>query len=83
MPSPDIIFLGEPLFELNQARGENVFRPGFGGDTSNAAIAAARQGAGVGYLTAIGADPFGESFMELWAEARRATEDEQNRGLRP
>lgn len=68
MPPPDIVFVGEPLFELNQPRGENVFRPGFGGDTSNAAIAAARQGASVGYLTAIGADPFGESFMELWAE---------------
>jgi len=68
MPSPEIVFLGEPLFELNQAPGENVFRPGFGGDTSNAAIAAARQGAKVGYLTAIGADPFGQSFMELWAE---------------
>jgi 2-dehydro-3-deoxygluconokinase len=67
MPAPEIVFIGEPLFELNQPRGENIFRPGFGGDTSNAAIAAARQGANVGYLTAIGADPFGESFMELWA----------------
>lgn len=67
MPSPEIVFLGEPLFELNQPRGESIFHPGFGGDTSNAAIAAARQGAQVGYLTAIGADPFGESFMELWA----------------
>jgi 2-dehydro-3-deoxygluconokinase len=68
MPSPEIVFIGEPLFELNRPRGENVYRPGFGGDTSNAAIAAARQGARVGYLTAIGADPFGESFMELWKE---------------
>jgi len=68
MSSPEIVFLGEPLFELNQPRGESVFRPGFGGDTSNAAIAAARQGARVAYLTAIGADPFGQSFMELWAE---------------
>ncbi len=40
---------------------------GFGGDTSNAAIAAARQGASVGYLTALGADPFGDSIMELWS----------------
>lgn len=66
MPAPEIVFIGEPLFELNQPRGEAVFRPGFGGDTSNAAIAAARQGAGVAYLTAIGADPFGDSFMQLW-----------------
>ena len=68
MPSPDIIAIGEPLFELNQPKGETIFRPGHGGDTSNAAIAAARQGASVGYLTAIGADQFGESFMTLWAD---------------
>jgi 2-dehydro-3-deoxygluconokinase len=53
---------------LNQGKGESVFRPGHGGDTSNCAIAAARQGASVGYVTAIGADQFGESFLKLWAE---------------
>ena len=68
MPSPDIICLGEPLFELNQPKGEDIFRQGHGGDTSNCAIAAARQGVRVGYLTAIGADQFGESFLTLWAE---------------
>jgi 2-dehydro-3-deoxygluconokinase len=68
MPSPDIVCIGEPLFELNQPKGEDIFRPGHGGDTSNVAIAAARQGASVGYLSAIGADQFGESFMNLWAK---------------
>src|SRR5215510_9635781 len=63
---PDIIAIGEPLFELNQGKGENVFRPGHGGDTSNCAIAAARQGASAGYITAIGADPFGDALMALW-----------------
>jgi 2-dehydro-3-deoxygluconokinase len=62
----DILSIGEPLFELNQAKGESVFRPGHGGDTSNCAIAAARQGASVAYVTAIGSDQFGESFMDLW-----------------
>jgi 2-dehydro-3-deoxygluconokinase len=62
----DIVAIGEPLFELNQAPGETIFRPGFGGDTSNAAIAAARQGAAVAYITAVGADQFGDAFMELW-----------------
>jgi len=62
----DILSIGEPLFELNQAKGESVFRPGHGGDTSNCAIAAARQGASVGYVTAIGADQFGDSFIDLW-----------------
>jgi 2-dehydro-3-deoxygluconokinase len=66
MAGPDIIAIGEPLFELNQGRGESVFRSGHGGDTSNAAVAAARQGAKVGYVTAVGADQFGESFMALW-----------------
>ncbi len=65
---PDIISIGEPLYELSQAPGENVFIPGHGGDTSNCAIAAARQGASVGYVTAIGADQFGDSFMKLWTD---------------
>jgi 2-dehydro-3-deoxygluconokinase len=66
MAGLDIIAIGEPLLELNQAPGETVFRSGHGGDTSNAAIAAARQGAKVGYVTAVGADQFGDSFLELW-----------------
>ena len=65
---PDIVSIGEPLYELSQARGETVFRPGYGGDTSNCAIAAARQGASVAYVTAIGGDQFGDAFMKLWAE---------------
>jgi 2-dehydro-3-deoxygluconokinase len=66
MAGLDIIAIGEPLFELNQARGETVFRSGYGGDTSNAAIAAARQGAKVGYVTTVGADQFGDAFRALW-----------------
>jgi 2-dehydro-3-deoxygluconokinase len=62
----DIVAIGEPLYELNQAPGESVFRPGFGGDTSNAAVAAARQGAKVAYVTAVGADQFGDAFLDLW-----------------
>jgi len=71
MPSPDIVCLGEPLFELNQPKGEDIFRQGHGGDTSNCAIAAARQGVKVGYITAIGADQFGESFMRLCQRRRQ------------
>lgn len=67
---PDIVAIGEPLFELNQPKGEDVYRPGFGGDTSNCAIAAARQGVSVAYVTAIGADQFGDAFMKLWADER-------------
>ena len=64
---PDIICLGEPLYEFNQTKpGEPGYLAGHGGDTSNCAVAAARQGASVGYLTALGSDAFGDSFMELW-----------------
>jgi len=63
----DILCLGEPLLEFNQ-QPDGTYLPGHGGDTSNCAIAAARQGASVGMLTHVGADAFGESFMRLWAD---------------
>jgi 2-dehydro-3-deoxygluconokinase len=66
MADVDIVSIGEPLFELNQPPGEAIYKAGHGGDTSNAAIAAARQGAKVAYVTAVGADQFGESFLALW-----------------
>ena len=58
--------MGEPMLELNQTAGQPNYRAGHGGDTSNAAIAAARQGARVAYLTAIGQDAGGASFLDLW-----------------
>ena len=65
----DIVALGEPLIEFNQAHAEdpNVYMQGFGGDTSNMAIAAARLGARVGYVTRLGGDAFGRLFRDLWA----------------
>jgi len=65
--SQDILCLGEPMLEFNQ-QPDGRYLAGHGGDTSNCAIAAARQGASVGYVTRVGADAFGDSFMELWAE---------------
>ena len=62
---PDIVCLGEPLLEFNQ-QPDGRYLPGHGGDTSNCAIAAARQGASVGYITRIGDDAFGASFLSLW-----------------
>jgi len=62
---PDILCLGEPMLEFNQQPDGN-YLPGHGGDTSNVAIAAARQGAKTGYVTHIGADTFGNSFIDLW-----------------
>lgn len=63
---PEIICIGEPMFELNQPKDGGDFHPGHGGDASNCAVAAARQGASVGMITALGADTFGQSFLELW-----------------
>jgi len=62
----DIVAIGEPLFEFNQLPGETLYRQGFGGDTSNFAIAAARAGASTAYLSQLGDEPFGQMFLELW-----------------
>ncbi len=66
--SLDILAFGEPLRELAETEraGEHLFLPGFGGDCSNVAIAAARQGARVGFFTHLGDDPFGQAFLDLW-----------------
>lgn len=64
--SLDIVALGEPLLELSQLPGTARYEQGFGGDTSNAAVAAARQGARVGYISRVGADTFGEMLREMW-----------------
>jgi 2-dehydro-3-deoxygluconokinase len=64
----DILCIGEPLGEFNATRGEaGAFRFGLGGDTSNCAIAAARQGASVAYAGALGDDSAGRSLREAWA----------------
>ncbi|GAB5377165.1 MAG: sugar kinase [Acuticoccus sp.] len=62
----DILSFGEPLIEFNN-RGGTAFVKGFGGDTSNVAIAAARQGATTGMIAHIGTDAFGDDLMGLWA----------------
>ena len=65
----DVVALGEPLVEFNQARADDVraWRQGYGGDTSNMAIAAARLGARVAYVTRLGDDAFGRLFRALWS----------------
>jgi 2-dehydro-3-deoxygluconokinase len=62
----DLLAIGEAMVELNQAGDASTFVQGFGGDTSNAMIAAARLGADASYFTAIGADRFGQALVELW-----------------
>jgi 2-dehydro-3-deoxygluconokinase len=62
----DLLAIGEAMVELNQPSEGAPFVQGFGGDTSNAMIAAARLGADAAYFTAVGADRFGQALTELW-----------------
>ena len=68
--SVDLVCMGEPMLEFNEqpagADGRRLYLEGYGGDTSNATVAAARQGARVAYVTAVGRDPAGDRFMALW-----------------
>ncbi len=67
MTTIDVLSIGEPLVEFNQTRpGEPGYLQGFGGDSSNMIIAAARSGARAAYATRIGDDEFGRAFLELW-----------------
>ena len=69
----DIIAMGEPLMELSdiESEGRRVYLPGFGGDTSNFVVSAARQGASTAYFTHVGADAFGGSLFEPVGVGRR------------
>jgi 2-dehydro-3-deoxygluconokinase len=63
----DVTALGEGMVEFNQTTpGQPNYLQGFGGDTSNAVIAAARAGARTAYLSRVGDDGFGRSLLELW-----------------
>ena len=66
--APSIVCLGEPLIEFNRPReGDGLtWLQGFGGDSQNVAIAAARQGASAGYVTSLGQDWMGDAFLDLW-----------------
>ncbi|USD62495.1 sugar kinase [Vibrio sp. SCSIO 43140] len=69
---PKILSFGEPMFEFSQLKEvdntQGDFLSGYGGDASNFAIAAARQGADVGMLTHLGDDEFGKRFLDLWKQ---------------
>lgn len=61
----DIVAIGEPLYEFNQ-QPDGRWLGGFGGDTSNVAIAAARLGARAAYISRLGGDVFGQAIADLW-----------------
>jgi 2-dehydro-3-deoxygluconokinase len=63
----DILAYGEAMVEFNQRQHDaRMYLQGFGGDTSNFCIAAARQGARSGYISALGNDHFGQKLRDLW-----------------
>ncbi|HEX3982097.1 MAG TPA: sugar kinase [Acidisoma sp.] len=66
----ELLCIGEPMLEFNQQPalpdGPVLYQQGFGGDTSNVAVSAARQGISVGYISAVGRDPAGEALLDLW-----------------
>jgi 2-dehydro-3-deoxygluconokinase len=78
---PAILALGEPMIEFNQTDpGRPDYLQGYGGDTSNAIIACARQGARCGYVSRVGDDEFGRMLADLW---RREGVDAGGVGIDP
>src|SRR4051794_22775662 len=62
-----ILAFGEAMVEFNQSIPQpRNYLEGFGGDTSNFCIAAARQGADTAYISAVGDDHFGRNLLALW-----------------
>ena len=71
MKTIDIISFGEPLYEFSELPQDDMpahYLSGFGGDTSNFAVSAARQGAKVAMFTQLGSDVFGDKFIALWQQ---------------
>ncbi|MPW18469.1 sugar kinase [Paraburkholderia sp. CNPSo 3157] len=65
--TPAVLALGEAMVEFNQSeKDQPMYLQGFGGDTSNFCIAAARQGASTGFVSAVGGDQFGRLLLDLW-----------------
>ena len=81
--TPEILAIGEALIEFTRIHDSSkaandssppIDQQGFGGDTSNTIIAAARQGASTAYISAVGGDPFGESLLDLWKREQVSVE---------
>jgi len=64
---PKILAFGEAMVEFNQASKDRPeYLQGFGGDTSNFCVAAARQGVSAGFVSALGDDHFGRLLLGMW-----------------
>lgn len=67
-PRFDVVALGEALIEFSQNPDGLGWQQGFGGDTSNFAVAAARAGARSAYLTRLGEEDFGQALLAMWRD---------------
>jgi 2-dehydro-3-deoxygluconokinase len=70
----EVLSFGEPLVGLYAPPGKSYAEDVslsvvWGGDTSNVAMAVCRLGHASAYLSKVGADMFGDRFLELWKEA--------------
>src|SRR3981081_227761 len=67
LPRPGVCRGERPMECSGPREGDGrTWLQGFGGDSQNVAIAAARQGAAAGYITSLGQDWMGDAFLELW-----------------
>lgn len=67
----DVLSVGEAMVELSarepvRLRDARTFDLGWGGDTSNVAVAVGRLGRAAGYVTRVGDDEFGANLLDLW-----------------
>lgn len=66
---PKILAFGEAMVEFNQASKDRPeYLQGFGGDTSNFCVAAARQRVSAGFVSALGDDHFGRLLLGMWRD---------------
>jgi ribokinase len=63
----DLAFRAARMPGVGQTIGGSGFAMGPGGKGSNQAVAAARAGAAVSFIGAVGNDPFGDNALALWA----------------
>jgi 2-dehydro-3-deoxygluconokinase len=66
-----VLSIGEAMVELSARervllRDARTFDLGWGGDTSNVAVAVRRLGRSSGYITRVGDDEFGANLLNLW-----------------
>jgi 2-dehydro-3-deoxygluconokinase len=67
----DLIAIGECMVELSR-QGGSAMTLGYGGDTFNTSVYAARLGLDVAYATALGDDPYSQRICDLAASERIA-----------